>query len=112
MALHVCNGATLKCSLGTTPSMMVVLPIHRTLTSSQSAANIGDHVPLLNILPFGVCMLTKLPCVPATPAPWLPGAPNVILDGMSVLNDSSILNCMLGGIIQVVSPGQGTELVP
>lgn len=112
MALHVCNGATLKCSLGTTTSTMAVFPLHRMLTNGQPAANINDHVPLLNIMPFGVCQLTRLPCVPATPAPWIIGAPTAILDNLPLLDDSSILNCVLAGIIQVVAAGQSTELVP
>jgi hypothetical protein len=112
MALHVCHGATLECSLGTAPSTMTVLPLHRMLTNGEPAANIGDHVPLLNILPFGVCQLTRLPCVPATPAPWVAGAPSAILDKLPLLNDSSILNCVLGGVIEVVDADQSTELVP
>ena len=91
MPFHVCNGATLMCSFGMAPSTMVVLPIHRMLTSNQPAANINDHIPMTNIMPFGMCMtpsnpevasataaalgvLTPMPCMPVTPAPWVPGA--------------------------------------
>jgi hypothetical protein len=66
----------------------VVLPKNKVLCEGPPAANIMDHVPMLNILPFGVCsspanptvvaataaalgVLTPMPCIPA---PWAPGA--------------------------------------
>ena len=133
MAMHVCNGATLKCAFAVPPglSTLVVLPINRMLTSNQPAANIMDHVPFLNIMPFGMCMSptnpmfvaataaalgtpTPVPCLPATVAPWMPGAPTVLLAYMPVLNNTSMLSCALGtpGCISVVVPGQFTEMVP
>jgi hypothetical protein len=129
MALHVCNGALLKCSFGMAPSSMVVLPINRVMTSHVPAANIADHIPMVNIMPFGMCqslanpvvaaataaalgVLTPMPCIPATPAPWVAGAPTVILANMPGLNNTSTLNCMWGGVIQVAMAGQATEMVP
>ena len=96
MPLHVCNGAILLCSFGVAPSTFVVLPINRTLTSNQPAANIMDHISMVNVMPFGVCtsianpavasataaalgVLTPMPCIPNTPAPWVPGSPTVPL---------------------------------
>ena len=130
MPFQVCNGATTMCSFGMAPGTLVVLPIHRKLTSGQPAANINDHAPLLNIMPFGVCstpsnpavaaataaalgVLTPMPCVPVTPAPWVPGAvsPPVILDGVPALDDASILMCAWGGVIKIVFPGQVTEMI-
>jgi hypothetical protein len=128
MSVQVCMGATLKCSFGAAPSTLVVLPINRVLTGTP-AANIMDHVPLLNVLPFGTCtsianpmvaaataaamgVLTPAPCIPITPAPWLPGAPTVLLGSAPALNANSRLMCTWAGMIQVVSPGQTTELVP
>jgi hypothetical protein len=84
--MHVCNGATLMCSFGVAPSVLTVLPLNRTLTSNMPAANIMDHIPMVNIMPFGMCItpsnpavaaataaamgvLTPMPCVPVTPAP-------------------------------------------
>lgn len=133
MAMHVCNGATLKCAFAVPPgvSTLVVLPLNRMLTSNQPAANIMDHVPFLNIMPFGMCMSptnpmfvaataaalgvpTPVPCLPATVAPWVPGAPTVLLANMPVLNNTSMLTCALGTpmCISVVVPGQFTEMVP
>jgi len=131
MPFHVCNTATLKCDFAVPPgiSTFVVLPIHRMLTSDQPAANINDHVPFENILPFGMCMspanpvvasataaalgvLTPMPCIPATTTPWTPGAPNVLLGNMPTLDNVSELMCMWGGVITFVTPGEFTVMVP
>ena len=129
MPLHVCNGALLQCSFGVAPSTFVVLPINRVLTSNQPAANIMDHIPLVNIMPFGMCssaanptvaaataaalgVLTPMPCVPNTPAPWAPGSPTVLLANQPSLNDTSKLMCVWGGVISVQFPGQVTHMIP
>jgi hypothetical protein len=126
MPKHVCNGALLKCSMGLAPSTFVVPPINRELTSNQPAANIMDHIPMLNVMPFGMCQSpsnpvviaataaalgtpTPAPCIPATPAPWVPGSPTVLLANMPALNDTSKLNCIWAGIIEVTMPGQMTH---
>ena len=103
MPHHVCMGATLKCAMGAAPSKLMVLPIHMSLTSNKPAANIMDHVPFVNIMPFGPCsspsfpatasataaaagVLTPMPCIPLTVAPWAPGSPTVVLDNQPALN--------------------------
>lgn len=128
MAIQVCMGAMLQCSFGAAPSSLVVLPANRTLTTTP-AANIMDHAPLVNIMPFGVCsspanpmvaaataaalgVLTPMPCVPATAAPWIVGAPTVLIGNMPALNNSAKLICNWGGVIQIVSPGQTTVMIP
>lgn len=133
MAMHVCNGATLKCIFAVPPgvSSLVVPPKNRTLTSNQPAANIMDHMPMVNIMPFGMCMSptnpafvsataaamgtpTPVPCTPATPAPWTTGSPTVLLANIPALNNTSVLACALGGpgCISIVVPGQVTEIIP
>ena len=129
MSVQVVNGAMLACSMGMAPSALAVLPKSRVLSSNQPAANIMDHVPMLNIQPFGMCtsptnpqvaaattaalgVLTPQPCIPVTPAPWAPGAPTVLIANMPALDVSCKLNCIWAGIISVTSPGQTTELVP
>ena len=129
MGMHVCMGAMLQCSFGAAPSSLMVLPVNGIVTSNMPAANIMDHKPLVNILPFGTCssmanpvvaaataakfgVMTPMPCVPATPAPWLPGAPTVLIGNMPSLQDSSKLMCTWGGVIQVLVPGQFTEMIP
>ena len=128
MAIQVCMGATLQCSFGAAPSSLVVLPANRTMTTTP-AATIMDHAPLVNIMPFGMCsspanptvaaataaalgVLTPMPCVPVTPAPWVVGAPTVLIGKMPALNNSSKLMCSWGGVIQIVSPGQTKMMIP
>ena len=128
MAIQVCMGATLQCSFGAAPSSLVVLPTNRTMTTTP-AATIMDHAPLVNILPFGMCsspanptvaaataaalgVLTPMPCVPATAAPWIVGAPTVLIGKMPALNNTSKLMCNWGGVIQIVSPGQTKMMIP
>src|SRR6476469_2609026 len=129
MPFQVCNTAMMMCSMGMAPSNLVVLPIHRTLTENQPAANIMDHIPMVNILPFGMCMspanpmvaaataaalgvLTPMPCIPMTVAPWVPGAPTVLLGNMPTLDNTCTLMCMWAGVITFVTPGEFTVMVP
>lgn len=127
---HVCSGATLQCSFGAAPTVLNVLPVNRTLTSSMPAANLMDHIPLVNIPTFGMCssianpmvaaataaalgVLTPMPCIPATAAPWIPGgSPTVLLGPMPALDANGTLMCTWAGVIKVAMPGQVTELVP
>jgi hypothetical protein len=112
MPMQVVNGAQLICTCGSLPSILTVLPIHRELDQNQLAANIMDHVPAVNIMPFGVCVKLAGPCVPATPAPWVPGAVTVLLDKAPALDNISTLACTLGGVITVLNPGQTTTMIP
>jgi len=129
MPMQVVNGAQLLCDQGMAPSALVVLPINRVMSGNQPAANIMDHKPLLNIMPFGACrslanptvasataaaqgVLTPMPCVPVTPAPWVPGSATVLLANMPALNNNCKLMCTWGGQISVLMPGQVTELIP
>jgi hypothetical protein len=129
MAKQVVNGATLKCSMGMTPGTLVVLPVHMVMCGNQPAASIMDHVPMMNIMPFGMCRslanpavaaataaamgaLTPMPCIPHTPAPWMPGSPVVLLANMPALNDTSKCMCAWAGVIEVTDPGQSTIEIP
>jgi hypothetical protein len=121
-------GATLQCSFGVAPSGLIVLQQNQVMTQTP-AANIMDHVPIVNILPFGMCsslanptvasataaalgVLTPMPCVPVTPAPWAPGSPTVLIGNMPALHQACKLMCTWGGVIQIVNPGQMTVQVP
>jgi hypothetical protein len=128
MALGVCMGAMLQCSFGVAPSSLVVLPANRCVAATP-VATIMDNIPMTNIMPFGMCssianptvaaattaalgVLTPMPCVPVTPAPWVVGAPTVIVGVGPALDNSAKLMCMWAGVIQIVSPGQFAIQVP
>jgi hypothetical protein len=118
----------MNCSFGAAPSTLMVLPQNKCITS-MPFANIMDSKPLVNILPFGLCnspanpvvaaataaalgVLTPMPCIPATAAPWAPGCPTVLLGGQPALNTSSKCVCSYGGVISIGAPGQFTVQVP
>ena len=128
MGMQVCLRATMMCSFGVAPSTLVVLPENRTLTGTP-AATIMDNKPIVNIPPFGMCsslanptvasataaalgVLTPMPCVPVTAAPWVPGSPTVLIGNMPALNSDSKLMCNWGGVIQISVPGQTTVQIP
>ena len=67
MGKLVCAGAMLKCSFGMAPATLNVLPLNRVLSGAPSA-NIMDNVPMLNILPFGMCQSPANPMVAAATA--------------------------------------------
>jgi hypothetical protein len=128
MAQQVCMGAMLKCSFGTAPSTLSVLPTNAVQTQTP-AANIMDYAPMVNIMPFGMCnslanptvaaataaamgALTPMPCVPATAAPWVVGATTFLINSMPALNNTSTLMCTWGGVIQISNAGQTYMVTP
>jgi hypothetical protein len=119
---QVSTGATLACSFGSAPAVLTVNPT-RTVVATTLAANIMDYVPLVNIPPFGMCLApanpvviaataaalgvqTPAPCIPNTAAPWVPGNPKVMIASLPALTQRCSLNCLWGGVIQILSPGQ------
>ncbi|MAN28786.1 MULTISPECIES: DUF4280 domain-containing protein [Mesonia] len=125
MSFEVCMGAQLSCSFGTAPAQLMVLPLNRVLTSHMPAANIMDHIPLVNILPFAMCtsianptvaaattaafgVLTPMPCIPVVPAPWTPGNPTLMIGNQPCISNSSTCMCAWGGMISVMNAGQTT----
>lgn len=122
-------GAQLKCSMGKAPSALVVTPVPRVMAEGVPAATVADHVPLVNILPFGMCdapanpaviaataaafgVHTPMPCVPVTPAPWMPGAPTVAYGGMLALDDASKCLCTWGGVVSVAQAATVRTAIP
>lgn len=121
-------GAMMQCSFGAAPSTLVVLPTPMVLTTTPSA-NITAFAPVVNIPPFGMCnspsnpmvisltaaalgVFTPAPCIPVTTGPWIPGAPTVMIANMPALDSNSKLMCAWAGVIQIVNPGQTSDMVP
>ena len=128
MSFAVCGGAILKCPFGAAPSTLNVIPVNRTVTA-MPLANIMDNKPMANIITFGMCnnpanpavaaataaalgVLTPMPCIPVTTAPWSPGSPTVLIGGQPALNDKSKCACNWGGVISVNFAGQTTIQIP
>lgn len=126
--MFITAGSMMMCSFGAAPSALGVLPTNKAMIGSP-AANIMDNKPMVNIPTFGMCMslanptvasataaalgvLTPMPCVPNTVAPWAPGASTVMLGGMPALDNVSTCTCMWGGVITFTSPAQMQSQIP
>lgn len=84
---------------------------------------------MVNVVPFGMCrsplnptvaaataaaagVLTPMPCIPVIPAPWVPGAPTVLVGGKPALDNRSKLMCAYAGVISITNPGVMNVQVP
>ena len=129
MGQQVVAGAQLQCSFAVAPSALIVTPQNKTLADGPPAANIMDNKPVANIPPFGMCnslanptvaaatsaalgVLTPMPCVPATAAPWVPGAPTVMIANMPALDNVSKCMCNWGGVIGFTNAGTVKTMIP
>ncbi len=129
MPMQVCMGASMMCTFGMAPSSLVVLPTNKVFTDMVPDANIMDHIPMTNIMPFGMCMSPSNPrSPPRLPRRWACSLPcpafrqrprrglrarrTVLLGNMPTLDNVSELMCMWGGVITFVTPGEMTVMVP
>ena len=120
MAISVTASAQCICSFGTAPSALMVLP---------EAMAMAQQKPMVNIMPFAMCtsmsnpqvsaataaaagVLTPMPCVPVTNAPWTPGSTTVMIKGKPALNNTCKLMCNWGGVISITNPGATTVMIP
>ncbi len=117
----VVSGAMTSCTFGMAPSTLnVVAP--RALVEGRPVATIMDIAPMVNIVPFGMCMslsnptvaaataaalgvLTPMPCVPAIAGPWTPMAPTTLWASQPALVAGSMCTCVFGGVVNVGFPG-------
>ena len=128
MPVQVVMTAQLMCTFGMAPSPLTVIPMGApVMAGNMLAANIQQHIPMANIMPFGMCttpsnptvaaattaalgVLTPMPCIPVTAAPWAPGNPTVLINNMPALNNTCQCLCTWGGVIMVTTPGQATVM--
>lgn len=120
---YVCSGAMMKCTMGSSPARLTVLPTRTVFLAGQPQANISDHKSMVNLAPFGVCRslafpptaaataaahghLTPMPCVHNTPAPWFVGKMDHLIKGQPALLQSCKCQCMWGGTISLINNGQ------
>lgn len=125
----VTAGSTIKCSFGTAPTPINVLPTSGTVAGGPPPATVSDMVPFLNIAPFALCtslanpsvatataaalgVLSPMPCVPAPVGPWTPGSPTVLIGGRPALQSTSLCTCAYGGVISVLVTSQVTVQAP
>lgn len=121
----------MKCTMGTTPARLTVLPIRTVFLAGQPMANISDHLTMVNLAPFGLCRslgfpatasataaalgtLTPMPCMHNTPFPWMGGKMDYLVQNQPALLKSCKCQCIWGGTISLVNDGQvgeGTQWV-
>jgi Domain of unknown function (DUF4280) len=128
MALQINMGSMMQCSFGAAPASLIVV-VPTVIAEGTPAANIMDHIPMVNIPTFGMCsslanptvaaataaalgVLTPMPCVPATSAPWVPGAVTVPLRKAPALDQTSTCMCNWAGVITFTKPGTTKTMVP
>jgi hypothetical protein len=119
----------LQCTFGDAPVPITITPENMVNISNQPAATFMDNIVGKNLKPFGMCkslanptvasattaaqgVLTPMPCVPVTPAPWATGSPTVMINKKLALNSTSKLNCTWLGVISITFAGQATVNVP
>jgi hypothetical protein len=121
---QVVTGATLQCSMGTTPSTFAASGAQ---VSATTAAGVVTDTGPGSIPPFGLCQspanpqvaaattaaggtLTPQPCQPVL-TPWAPGSAQVTVGGVPVLDDASQCSCAWAGVITVTDAGQTSTSV-
>ena len=124
MGFLVAMGALCTCSFGMAPCPLTINSQMSIQGSNLPAATIFDNTPA-NLSTFGMCsslsnpavasataaalgVLTPQPCTPVPMAPWTMGSRRVIFENKPALLHNSKLNCMWGGVIQIVQPAQQT----
>jgi len=118
----VADTSAIKCSFGTTPTPLIVYG-RTVMAEGMLMGNITDHVPLFNILPFGMCSAptnpaviaadgAPVPCLPATTSPWVSEALTVLVEGPPAIDETATLMCDWLGVITIVEPGNFTVMVP
>ncbi len=113
----------MTCTFGVAPSSLVVLPLPGVpIVEGKPAATIMDHIPMVNIMPFGMCTSVLNPaviaalgapsaCIPATTAPWVPPKPMTLLTKKPALTGEAKCICMWAGVISVTMPGSMKTMV-
>ena len=126
---YVTSTALMTCSFGMTPCPLVVTPSRTKMIGGKQQANIMDFAPGVNLSTFGMCnaptnpaviaataaamgVFTPAPCIPAVVTPWIPGKPDVLVQGMPALTKSCTNMCMWLGQITFNTDGQLPPIPP
>lgn len=123
MSTYVVQGAKLKCSFGSSESNLQIPVDHGIYINDKPQGNIMDFKPNFNIMPFGMCsslanpavaaataanygVLQKMPCIPVTTIPWMPGKMDVLIKGCPAMLNTCKTMCMWAGVITISDDGQ------
>ncbi len=130
MSIETVSTALCVCDMGCAPCPLNATNAPNVELEGKPAGTIMDHMPMKNLATFGLCrslenpavaaataaawgVLTPMPCMPATLAPWVPGgAPTIAINGIPIIDNNSLLSCAYSGKIKITSPGQISAQVP
>ena len=123
MANPVVMGAICQCVFGAAP-----LPLSVSSQQTVKAMNMNVATIMDNKFPsFGMCscpnnpaviaataaklgVFSPAPCTPAIVAPWIVGVPQILVCNKPLLNNTTKLMCMWGGMISVsMTPAQTVQ---
>jgi hypothetical protein len=118
MGTQVVTGATLQCSMGTTPATFAASGAQ---VSATTPAGVVSDIGPASVPPFGMCQspanpqvasasaaagsLVPQPCLPVL-TPWTPGSSSVTIGEVPALDDASQCSCAWAGTVSVTSAGQ------
>lgn len=97
---YVPENVFLACNKGTCICQLKATNYGRTTIYGEHVANEADKVPNVNVMPMGVCAITKGPCMPA-PLAWQDVKDGISVGGFRLLLNKSILPCGAGGKIDI-----------
>lgn len=103
---YLVQGAALKCTNGSANSLLNLPLSHGVYCDNQPVLTMQDALPMVNILPFSICAITKGPCVPSIIGQWIKPYTQTQINGIPVLTTDSFLVCSLGGLIKPNDSGQ------
>lgn len=127
MPKMVVDGAKVRCSMGSIPSVLIVSDESPVASDDKPVATVNDHIPKRNLITFGMCRsqsnpqvasattaalgaLTPQPCIPMTTEAWSPGAPLAVSRDVNVLTDDSTCKCKWEGVIDILDANNDVEI--
>ena len=105
---YVVEGATLRCTFGSSSSILQIPCDRGIYRRDKKEANVADHVGGKNIMSHGSCMRASPPppCIMGTTSKWVRGKDDVLVDDEMALLKTSINFCSCGGVVYIVDDGQ------
>lgn len=114
--------AMMSCTFGAAPATLNATPM-AIVSATMQVGTIMNFTPMADIPTFGTCtsianptvaaataaalgVLTPMPCIPMTVAPWIPGSTAVLTGGFPTLDSSCKAICLWGGQISISFAGQ------
>lgn len=122
----VLAGGQTMCSFGNAPGTIGAVPKYKVMVENKFPLTIADTIPMLNVMPMGMCIAptnptgmgkpppaqAPAPCIPIPVGTWVPPiAPTKLVGGQPILLVGSTLMCQWLGVIQVSNPGSTKEQV-